>query len=483
MMKYSLMFFVLLLSIIIFNPIISESTPLIEPVPVIKQLVIDAPAEAKAGDNITIKVTLKVDDTKSSSVDGAYLTFDFSWIGQTDKEGVLNYTIPRTMNGTYKITARVFLLSETAKTINVSEYLDKHLEIQCPSNESLIRHNFIIVVDASQSTSGRDPTTGISFIDRIDANALDIIQNVGQNSRVGIVTFGNIEAKTDILPMNSENNKVSLEKFIKSINLTKVEPTTKYPTDLDNGLLLAEELLNSIHGTKEIIAITDGKINDRESFDRIKNKTIDLKNKSIKIHFIQVLSTSLAESSKTLERFSHHPSYEELSELSSDEEMIMLNPEEKVSSYLQSILSNEVPFDEQCSLRANEPLTIHVTTSNGYQIEDSNVSLDGIDVGNTNQTGKISFTILTAGLHNITANKLGYEKAIKNISVLSAPRITLNYTVITNQTSNSEVLILPLNQSKEAQDKIKEIPGFEGLFTALIMFSIKVQIRRMRSGL
>jgi hypothetical protein len=142
--------------------------------------------------------------------------------------------------------------------------------------------NLVILIDSSGSTGIGSP----SPISLIDANSISIIRGIGQDSRVGVVAFSGVTTETGILPMSSESNKAELESFIREIG-----PGPKggeNPTDLDKGLHAADELLNSVTGTKEIIVISDGLI-DPKGLIQTKNTVLDLTTKETKIQFIQVL--------------------------------------------------------------------------------------------------------------------------------------------------------------------------------------------------
>ncbi len=140
--------------------------------------------------------------------------------------------------------------------------------------------NLVILIDSSGSTGIGSP----SPISLIDANAISIIRSIGRDSRVGIVAFSGVTRQTSILPISSDVSKAELENFI-----TEIGPKGgDNPTDLDKGLRAAEELLNSVTGTKEIIIISDGII-DPKGFAQTKNTVLGLQNKETKIQFIQIL--------------------------------------------------------------------------------------------------------------------------------------------------------------------------------------------------
>jgi S-layer protein (TIGR01567 family) len=91
------------------------------------QLVIDAPAKVMAGDNITIKV-----NAGGNPVDNASISLD-SDLGNTDKNGILNYTLPKTQKGMYNITATKLGYEKAVKTIEIEKYIDLRLSLDIPA--------------------------------------------------------------------------------------------------------------------------------------------------------------------------------------------------------------------------------------------------------------------------------------------------------------------------------------------------------------
>ncbi|CAG0970106.1 hypothetical protein METP3_01390 [Methanosarcinales archaeon] len=122
------------------------------------QLVIDAPTQATAGDNIKIRVT-----AGGNPVDGAALAINSSDIGQTSINGVLNYTLPRTMKGTYNITANKVGYDNAIKNIEVLEYIERKLSIDTPVMANQFSTITIIVTsnntNISNATVNFDNTT------------------------------------------------------------------------------------------------------------------------------------------------------------------------------------------------------------------------------------------------------------------------------------------------------------------------------------
>jgi S-layer protein (TIGR01567 family) len=100
----------------------------VTPEMVANQLIIDAPDQATAGDTIPINVTAGGD-----LIGGASLAIDSSDIGQTDNNGTLNYTLPRTMKGIHNITATKLGYQGANKSIDVLEYIERRLSIDAPT--------------------------------------------------------------------------------------------------------------------------------------------------------------------------------------------------------------------------------------------------------------------------------------------------------------------------------------------------------------
>jgi hypothetical protein len=147
--------------------------------------------------------------------------------------------------------------------------------------------NVVIVIDASGSTAG-------DFISLIDANAISLVRNLGRDSHVAVVAIGGQTAQTALLPLSSSANIVELESFIREIG----PKGGGNPTNINDGFGIAEELLGSASGIREIILLSDGNIPtttegvDTEAIDATKEKTIDLTDKEFKIHFVQLLTSS-----------------------------------------------------------------------------------------------------------------------------------------------------------------------------------------------
>jgi hypothetical protein len=178
--------------------------------------------------------------------------------------------------------------------------------------------NLVILIDSSGSTGIGSP----SPISLIDANAISIIRSIGRDSRVGVVAFSGVTRQTSILPVSSDANKAELENFIMEIGPKGGDN----PTDLDKGLKAAEELLNTVTGTKEIIILSDGII-DPKGFTQTKDTVLDLQNKYTKIQFIQIL---LPENARM-----PNDNYDRMAKVAGTD-VILLYPDERASTILET---------------------------------------------------------------------------------------------------------------------------------------------------
>ena len=100
---------------------------MVTPEMIANQLLIDAPARATAGDAIMVKVT-----AGGKAVEGASVGID-SDVGQTDKDGFINYTLKKTLNGgLYNLTATKLGYQKASKGIEITEYIESRLSIDAP---------------------------------------------------------------------------------------------------------------------------------------------------------------------------------------------------------------------------------------------------------------------------------------------------------------------------------------------------------------
>ncbi len=82
-----------------------------------------------------------------------------------------------------------------------------------------------------------------------------------------------------------------------------------------------------------------------------------------------------------------------------------------------ALAANQLGISVPSSMMVKDTITISVTSGTGTPQDNAEVSFDGNVIGTTNSTGKLDYMLTRAGLHNITATKLGYEKAIKAVQI------------------------------------------------------------------
>ncbi len=179
-------------------------------------------------------------------------------------------------------------------------------------------NNIVILIDSSGSTALGTPDSRNTLI---DTNALYIVQNIAGDTNVAVVAFGGAIAKTGLLSMSSQPNKAQLDALIRQIKPSGGEN----PTDIDNGLLNAETLLDSVSGTKEIIVLSDGLISS-DGLAQIKNTVLDLKNKGYTMHFVQILVTGEAANIP-------NDNYNQLA-VAADTQVLLLTPDERAGAII-----------------------------------------------------------------------------------------------------------------------------------------------------
>jgi S-layer protein (TIGR01567 family) len=139
----------------------------VTPEMVANQLVIDAPAKATAGDPINVKVT-----AGGKAVDSASVLIGSSEIGKTDANGLLNYTLPRTMKGVQNITATKLGYQQTTRSIEILEYVDLRLSIDAPAKANQFGTITIKVTYNSTPMSGAAVSYDNATIGTTDSNGV-----------------------------------------------------------------------------------------------------------------------------------------------------------------------------------------------------------------------------------------------------------------------------------------------------------------------
>jgi hypothetical protein len=78
-------------------------------------------------------------------------------------------------------------------------------------------------------------------------------------------------------------------------------------------------------------------------------------------------------------------------------------------------------------MMVKDTISISVTSGTGAPADNAEVGFDGEVIGTTNSTGKLDYMLTRAGQHNITATKLGYEKATKTVQIAEYVDNRLNF--------------------------------------------------------
>jgi hypothetical protein len=116
------------------------------------QLVLDAPAKAMAGDTIKIKVT-------AGGVGIGNATINIGTDSAiTDQNGTLNYTLPRSLNGTYSINASMTGYEKATQNIAIDKYIDYTLSIDAPSQANQFETITVKVLYNGTAMSGATVT-------------------------------------------------------------------------------------------------------------------------------------------------------------------------------------------------------------------------------------------------------------------------------------------------------------------------------------
>ena len=123
----------------------------VTPEMVASQLAIDAPTKAMAGDTIKIKITAGGAGVGNATI---IIGNDTGATGVTDNNGILNYTLPRNLKGTYSITASMTGYEKAIRNINIDKYVDYSLSIEAPSQANQFETITIKVLYNGTAISG-----------------------------------------------------------------------------------------------------------------------------------------------------------------------------------------------------------------------------------------------------------------------------------------------------------------------------------------
>ncbi|MEA3323982.1 MAG: VWA domain-containing protein, partial [Euryarchaeota archaeon] len=170
-------------------------------------------------------------------------------------------------------------------------YLDSELEKILPvksyPSEYYGRNDVVIVMDVSDSTlSDIIVDTGVTFLDYEKALAIYMIDDKEfRDDYVGVVAFGgDAYIISGLVRIENEQTRELLKDTI------RVKTPQGQSTTLGQGLALAEEMLANSAGAKDVILMSDGRI-DEDIYENSLAVATRMKSKNIKMHFIQVISS------------------------------------------------------------------------------------------------------------------------------------------------------------------------------------------------
>ena len=136
----------------------------VTPEMIVNQLAIDAPTKAMAGDTIKIKATAGGAVMDNTTINIGTET------GTTDSNGILNYTLPRNLNGTYSITASKTGYEKATQNIEIEKYIDYSLSLEAPSQANQFETITIKVLYNGTAMSGANVIFDNTTVGTSDSN-------------------------------------------------------------------------------------------------------------------------------------------------------------------------------------------------------------------------------------------------------------------------------------------------------------------------
>ena len=177
---------------------------------------------------------------------------------------------------------------------------EKILPVKSYPSEYYGRNDVVIVMDVSDSTlSDIIVDTGVTFLDYEKALAIYMVDDMEfRDDYVGVVAFGG-DAYTisDLVYLGNDQTRELLKDTIRT-KTPKGQATT-----LDQGLSLAEEMLANSAGAKDMILMSDGRI-DEDIYASSLTVATRMRRKNIKMYFIHVMSSPTSTRSK-YEKLAH----------------------------------------------------------------------------------------------------------------------------------------------------------------------------------
>jgi uncharacterized membrane protein len=143
----------------------------------------------------------------------------------------------------------------------------------------------VIIMDISGSTRREMSIGGATFLDYEKALAIEILKSPEfRDDRVALVVFGT-EAFVVFTPTPIAGKEVMIGERISSLS---PEPGAQEETQLDTGLQLAWDILNSSSGEGELIVISDGRV--KEYPEVFEESTGMIRDMDATVHLVEVKS-------------------------------------------------------------------------------------------------------------------------------------------------------------------------------------------------
>ncbi|MCG7849268.1 MAG: VWA domain-containing protein, partial [ANME-2 cluster archaeon] len=160
------------------------------------------------------------------------------------------------------------------------DYLGSELETLLPVESRPGKYagsvNVVLVLDISGSISAHEA------LDDEKAMAINLLQNMGRDTNVGVVAFGGdaVQVSNGLLPMSSHANRDALVDRVSKLR------TGLGGTSIDEGITIANGMLDNTSGQKYMLVFSDGAVKD--SFEDSKAVISGMDTTDIEITFVMI---------------------------------------------------------------------------------------------------------------------------------------------------------------------------------------------------
>ncbi len=172
------------------------------------------------------------------------------------------------------------------RSYNYGDYLDSSFEELLPvmSKPTDWRggRNVVLVLDVSPSTSHHGTQGDIL------SNAIFTLQNENlRDAYAGVIAFGStgVDVSDGFVPLSSDSNVFKLEQ-----DISKLTPGDSSTTSLDQGLIIAQQWLESEVGELDVIIISDGGI--ETSYDAGLEIASQLHDDGVNLYYVHIKSSA-----------------------------------------------------------------------------------------------------------------------------------------------------------------------------------------------